>query len=434
MWNVLRNNWLSTAMAVLLVVAPLNLFWQIPLGSAYVSGLRLDYLIPKLYVSWLIVLVVTALSLIAGRISITKTTIQTLVKNNWLAISFGAIVLARQFLTVRPETAIIHFFWLITAVFLVWSLSSIGKARTSLAFGSGVSICIQLLIGWWQLIQQRSLTAYHWLGETNLSNWFGIAKGEWFGREIVLPYGTSAHPNILANTLVILWWFTWLEVQHLLNKPAKSMTTNMLLLAWIIGTVLSIGLIVSTQSLTGILSAGLAALLALTANRGMMVKKGMVQIISWTSIAGVALLPILMLVAQQFDLSFTHQLSWTRRVALFNHTVTTLRQHPVWGTGLTQSTIYLSGAGGTSEVVRFVQPVHNLFWLVVVEMGAVSILGLLFAIRQQLAKLPQAVPIQSFAWVLLVPAAALDHFWFTQWPGILLTALLFASSKLSIKE
>lgn len=428
MQKVIRNKWLSVLVAVLLVVAPLNLFWQIPLGSAYVNGLRVDYLIPKLYVSWLVTLVVIGLNLVTKLSLPSRRVLYTWVTSNWLILLFSILVFVRQVLTERPESALMHFLWLITAVGLVRAFSSTGVTQVAIVLGSGVSLGLQLLIGWWQLIQQRSFAAYHWLGETNLSNWFGIAKGEWFGREITLPYGTTAHPNILANSLVILWWFTWLGIKPYLYKPAKNPTEQVLIVAWLISSLLSIGLIISTQSSTGIVAGCLAIALAIVSSLKPTISRTTAHAVRWISVILIVAAPLVMSFLQSSNIAITQQLSWVRRTELFDRSTLIVKQQPIWGIGLAQSSIFLSGVGGTSEVVRFVQPVHNLFWLILVETGLVGVLSALMILRRYLVHQPSIISIYSLAWILLVPAAALDHFWFTQWPGLLLAALLLSTS------
>lgn len=418
-----------------LIVAPLNLFWQIPLGSAYLAGLRIDYLIPKLYLSWLITLLIIFFN---GKNHFSLKNPANLleyIQKNAAMFMFGVILFVRQFFTDRPEVAVTHFMWLLSICLFIHLFDTQRITKTAVALGSWLSLTLQLFVGWWQLLHQHSLAAYYWLGETNLANWFGITKGVWFGREVILPYGTTAHPNILANTIVVLWWLSWLGIRTELRSSDKNDPIAQLkLFGWILMTIVSIGLIIATQSLSALLAAGFALILAVSTHLKPTISRTHVFIITWLAIGTIVLVPVLLLHLQQIVTGLTDAPSWSRRNELFSHTVITLSQQPWLGTGLVQSIITTSRVGGTSEIVRFVQPVHTVFWLVLVETGVVGMLGIMLGIRQQLRKLPKFVRMTSLAWLLLVPAAALDHFWLSQWPGILLVALLFATSKLNIKE
>lgn len=429
MQHALRKNWLSILMTALLIVAPFNLFWQIPLGSAYIAGLRIDYLIPKLYLSWLLTVIIIVLSE-KKRFNLQNfSMVLAHIKNNTILFLLSGSLLIHQFFTDRPASAVIHFIWLITIGFLVWSLATQRAAKTSITLGSWLSLALQLFVGWWQLLHQHSLAPYYWLGETNLTNWFGITRGMWLGREVILPYGTTAHPNILANTVVVLWWLGWLDMRKELRSfEWKNGTAQLKLLGWILLTLLSLGLIIASQSLSALLAAGFALILALTTYFKPTISKKLLFIIAWLAISAVILTPIALLQLQPVAAHLANSLSWSRRNELFSHAITTLLQHPLWGTGFTQSIIPTSRVGGTSEIVRFVQPVHNVFWLVIVEGGVVGVLGILLIFRKLLRRVPKLVRTASLGWLLLIPAAALDHFWFSQWPGILLAGILLSLS------
>lgn len=424
MQHAVIKNWRALVTAALVFVAPLNLFWQIPIGSAYVAGLRIDYLIPKLFMSWLMALGV----LLTTRTAIFKNLLQ-IARDNWFLCLVGVIICIGQFFTERPMSSVIYCTWLIAAVMLIFGLKSMPRFKQGIAWGSSFALSLQLLLGYWQLITQHSFAAYHWFGESNISSWFGIAKGVWFGREIALPYGSTAHPNILANTIVVLWWLTWLGFKTALHSAKQTNINLMLKIGWLIFSLACLGLVISTQSLTGIFAAGIAGILVVATQKHSLISNTLVQRIAWFAIVIICVVPIGMWLFRSHSFSPTQQLSWTRRTVLFEQAIMTIRQHPLFGSGLTQSTIFFSRVGGTSEIVRFVQPVHNIFWLWLTETGIVGMTFVLIATHKIIAKLPSTIPAETLGWLILIPAAALDHFWLTQWPGMLIACLLLASTK-----
>lgn len=422
MQHAIIKNWRGIRAAALIVVAPLNLFWQVPIATAYVAGLRIDYLVPKLYLSWLFALV----ALSTTRLIVPRKLAQIII-NNWLVIALSMSVFVRQLFTEKPISGVIQFVWILTAVLLVHSLSTMRTTKRVMGWGSAIALSMQLILGWWQLVMQRSFAAYHWFGESNLSSWYGIAKGVWFDREITLPYGTTAHPNILANTLAVLWWLTWLGFKkHMLHD--KKTNGPLLRVGWFIYSLTCMTLIISTQSITGILAAGIAVLLAVTTLKYPSIAKVVVQKIGWLAITIICIVPLWMWLLQPLSFGLTQQLSWTRRTVLFEQAITVIRQQPIFGTGLAQSTIFFSRVGGASEIVRFVQPVHNLFWLWLTETGVIGVILAILLGRKLTSKIPASMSIESLGWLMLVPAATLDHFWLTQWPGMLLISILFSIS------
>lgn len=118
------------------------------------------------------------------------------------------------------------------------------------------TLLFQSLLAIFQFHTQRSFSNYLFLGETNLANYSGLAKGVFDGAEKILPYGTTAHPNILGGVLVV---FGLLVAQYAL---AKWQEKNYFKLPVVIYT--GLGLVsLYALYLTQSLSAGLGLILSL---------------------------------------------------------------------------------------------------------------------------------------------------------------------------
>ncbi len=189
-----------TLLAIIVFLIPSNLFFKFFVDSAYVHGLLIDYLLPKIYLSdiFLFALFVVWFYEIWRK----KLRIQ-------LPIFLSALILiffARQFFTDKPLASLWFFCKLLEfgafGIFLA-SHRELLKSKIILT-AWGVMIGFQSFVGLFQFFFQRSVfPSYYFLGEPSFLHRIILAKGVFHGVIFVLPYGTTAHPNILAGTLVI---------------------------------------------------------------------------------------------------------------------------------------------------------------------------------------------------------------------------------------
>lgn len=214
-------------------------------------------------------------------------------------------------------------------------------------------------LGLAQVINGGSLQGvFYWLGERRFNlNTIGIAKISFYGREILRAYGTFSHPNSLAGFLLItleLWryyssgWFYWL--------------------------IRCLGLV------TIIFSASRAAWLLLIIN-------------SPFRIYGLLFLALFGV------FSGWDPLSWTKRLTLNNEAVKLFLKHPLLGIGWNN---YLSQS-------HFYQPVHNIYLLILSQLGLIPTLILGSAIRSKIA--PQKWP--KRIWLIILITSLFDHYWLT---------------------
>src|SRR5690606_15562750 len=118
--------------------------------------------------------------------------------------------------------------------------------------------------------------------------------------------------------------------------------------------------------------------------------------------------------------------SFDRRVFLNAHAVTVFAQQPLWGNGLDMFTTTLKNISN-NELVRFVQPTHNVPLLWLAEAGALGI-ALLWSVVKKLSY-------REHWWLLtLAPLLSLDHYLLTQWAGAFLLILTLAISQGKTEE
>lgn len=374
----------------------LNLFYKISLDGAYVHGLLVDYLIPKVYLAEFFLVPFLLLSLAQlGKIK--------------LPTGFCFLVLLfllRQLLSGSALAAFTHLLHLIEFLLFFKVIndddlfqSKLGQKFTAAALL--ITIALQSLLAFYQFIFQKSLLAYQFLGETNLSDLANISRAQFSFGEKILPYGSTAHPNILAGIVVVL--------SILLIQKASTA----LWLRWLLFSN-ALMIIFITQSLSALLTLGLFGIYLLLEKI-----KNKKILLALTYYFFLLFLPYLLGKIADTKLSSD---SIERRVNLNQAALEMFRENTFFGVGINNFTLELekySGEISNREVVRFVQPVHNLLFLMLAE-GGLLFLALFWLLIRQLK-------IDRFYQksLILLALGSLDHYLFSQFSGLGLLTLFY---------
>lgn len=372
----------------------LNLFYVISLQGAYVHGLLIDYLIPKFYLAEIFLILFLLLELR----QLNK------VKLNIYFASLFLLFIVRQLSSDSALAAFTHLIHIIE-IFLFFSvvrrdpLFQTKKAEKFIQ-GSILSVIIfQSLLAIYQFIFQKSLLAYQFLGETNLQDLANISRGQFLFGERILPYGTLPHPNILAGVIVILSIL-------LINKINYSKKIQAILLAN------ALLIVFLTQSLSALLTLVLFALYLIIDKFS--ARKTIIILVYYFFLL---LLPYLLNTGNGIQADIN---SINRRAVLNQAALEMFRENTFFGVGINNFTLEVEKySTNNREVVRFVQPVHNLLFLILSEGGLLLILIIFFIIKQsKIDKFFQKS-------MILLAIASLDHYLLTQFSGISLLALFY---------
>jgi len=205
-------------------------------------------------------------------------------------------------------------------------------------------IILESGLGLLQIIKGGSLQGiFYWLGERRFNlNTIGVAKISMFGRETMRAYGTFSHPNSLAGFLLVV-----LELWKNSKKNLWYWTVR-----WF----------------------------------------GIFGILICASRVGILLLPIylwpIFLVFSGWD-----SLSLIKRMDLNIEAIKMMFHHPLLGVGLNN---YLVNS-------KYFQPVHNVYLLILSQVGIVGVWFIYKIIRLLKSKI---------LWIVLV-TAMFDHYWMT---------------------
>lgn len=386
-------SWLSTA---LIFFTFSNLFLVLDESWGYVNGLRVDYLLPKIFLTDLLLLPVIAIGLWLQGDSVIRW-----MNRAKILLLVALLVALTQVFATYPQTS---FFTVIKGIelgllFIVLVANRTLLKRQHLTWALSLSIVLQAVLGWYQFMFQHSAAPYWLLGESSLnSSALGLARTSFGGEERLLAYGSTAHPNILAGVSVL---FFLLVV--LLDNKRKNI--------WLVLPV------ISTLFITQSISALAALLIGLLFN----FKKTV-----FSSASLLKTLLFLTIVTPFFwrtAESLFDNPSITRRAELHHAAVSMVVNKPLLGVGLNNFTVVLEEYLSKQEFVRFIQPAHNSLWLLSAETGVLGLL-LLWLIVKNMTRHLRFTPVI----LALVPLLSIDHYMTTTQTGLLALVLFTALS------
>lgn len=373
-------------------------FWP---QFSYVSGFRLDYLSPTLYLTDVLIAVLFIFTVLNGKLKLaakdykypiillTLLVIGILRSENLWGGAYGLIKLLEMG----------FFGWYTFGYFKTYNTKTVSKI-----FSAG--IIIQTSIAFFQFYLQRNIgSLFYLLGERSFTaSTPGIANFSLHGNLVLRPYGTLPHPNVLAGYLVIFLIFILFGKKNLFERIALLGGTFGILLTFSrIALLVWFGVIVWYEA--------------------KQIKKT----------PGKYLLGILIILISFFLLTpqgsrvlqtNLSDVSLTERVRLNSYATTLFTQHPLFGVGLNNFYNAVSKIWQPKDfgLLFYLQPVHNIYLLILSQTGIFVFLFILFGIINLLRK--------KFSPVLLAVLILgfFDHYFLTVQQGQLLLALAVATS------
>lgn len=395
-------------LGLLVFFLPFNLGLHLIQESSYVLGYLVPYFVPTLYLTDLILLALLILwGLELFLMPEARDRVCSCLRSWPVILWLILLILAWPNLnTVNPQASLCLWLLLLKGVFLfifLCSRKNDRNLRSCLVLSFSFALLFQSALGLYQFYAQKPLFAYPVLGETQfVTAMKGVAQVDWLGKKMVRAYGTTPHPNVLGAFLV-------------LGILTVSQTTTKNKNARIILILLSLCGLFFTFSRSAWLVLGLLGFF-------LWWQKG-----RWRGLWFLSLGLILIATVHFFPWVYQQGQSpaWQERLFLIKTSLRTWQQAPLFGVGLGNSLIDLQKQGGLQGDFRFLQPVHNIYCLLLSEAGLFGLsafLVFLFLIWHDARK------DRSPFW-LLFPAVLLlglfDHYWFTLQQGALLLFLSF---------
>lgn len=256
----------------------------------------------------------------------------------------------------------------------------------------------------------------------------GIAKFDFYGMQFLRPYATFPHPNVLAGYMLLVIVILNFFPRHYILRLRFRMTILK------ISTFLAGLTIFLTMSRTAIV-AGLISVVVLARRK---------PIIIITFIIIIILSPILF--TRYSSLLNFDNLTLIRREELIGNAWQMFLKSPVFGIGL-NNFIPAVASNLITGPSRFLQPVHNIFLLVLSETGIIGLIGLISLIGYPvLSSLRRQGPIKNYLyrsrikygmtvsgwillpWFIIFFLGMFDHYFLTLPQGIRLLFLVWGLS------
>jgi len=387
-------------LCALIFLAPTNLFMKGWEHTASINGLVIDYLLPKFYLSDIPILGFIGVGIWQARKN------HRLLQPKWLGVIFGFLVL-RQFTTFYPVASLWFLVKLGELGALAWALSQLVKnLNLNLVYLTLLlTIIFQSSLGLLQFVTQKSLMGYYFLGEAQLHQFSGITRGVFASVEKILPYGTTAHPNLLAGTMVI----------YLLVTVNLAFKIKNGLKFWLITAIPALTVLLLTQSQAAWLTLGIGGIFFLLPKH---LKSKLAAKAGILLILGLVMTVVTLTGLGHF---WPEAWSWQRRVTLNHQALKLFMQNPIWGTGLNTNAALNERIFAPGEIARFAQPTHHVGLIWLSEMG---LLGIIFA----LSLWKKFSAYQKLFLLSLLPLLSLDHYLLTLQSGQLVLVIgLFLS-------
>lgn len=408
-----KNKISSFLLFCLLLFLPTQLGFHFWPSWAYVSGQRIDYLSPTLFVTDILACLLFGVTFLEGKIVLSKKEV------SFLVLLIGSLGISIVF-SLSPFAGWYGMLKLLEVIFIAWySMKQWHQVGSFLGVIFPISLTIESVLALWQFVLQQSVGGlWYFLGERTFSSSTpGIANASLDGSLILRPYATFPHPNVLAGFLLVgsVFLVVFLRQQ---SKHRQYL--------WIISLVLSSIALFVTLSRTVIFLWFVIGIILLSQTILAKNKKEKLSL----AVSGSILFLILVVFLLPRFLTLTGE-SLTLREQLFSVGWKMSIAHPLLGVGV--NNFFINEALLSPSLP--LQPIHNIFLLVLSQTGSIGLLAfgyLLFrtlkhvvymSFESQFRKNIRIFSLLALSIFLFV--GLVDHYFFTLQQGQLLTALIF---------
>jgi len=407
---------------ILLLLLPTQLGKHFFFPFSTISGVRVDYLAPTIYLTDIVVLFFILFTLVS--VIKHKTYNIKLKKPHKIVICYLFSVICyllfnSLFVASNIGAALYRFVKVVELVLLGTAIISIRpKLSTSIIFLS-IGLFYSSIIAIIQFVQQQSLGGVFWfLGERSFTLATPTIAAISLGDKLLLrPYATFSHPNVLGGFIATV--MTFITSSFLSTKVSLKLKYFWILPCMMLGV---IALILTFSRLAWIVGfGGLSACVWWMRIRKLFKPKK----ISSTHL----LICIYICIAA----SMTIPLFWTspaqsiwQRHVLVQEAWRIASSHPLMGVGLNNFSFFALLRLFNAANFFIFQPVHNIYLLTLAESGIVGFALVLMFIAYLINQLRNVAFIFMIAVLQLLFLGMVDHYLFTLQQGQLLFTIIVA--------
>jgi len=382
-------------LALLVLLIPIQFGLHLWPNFAFIKGVRVDYLSPTIYATD-IVLVLLVISRL-GKIKLTPSFIGVFIVFSIINIYYS-INRDISFLKMLKIGELYLFF---EAVRTFTKAELYKLVYKPLLF----SLILFSLIGLIQVVEGKTIGGiFYYLGERTFSIFSpGIATIEFNGDSLLRAYSTFSHPNSFAGYIIV----SLLILRHLskqINRKAK---------AYIVGRNLSLFALALTFSLGAFVSMAASILMAKVVKT---LKSPMAFLIL------LFLLSYSLMLISDINIGLSIDDSINQRLELARESVSIFINKPFTGVGANN---YINSISEQNPGKYFwlLQPVHNIYLLVLSETGLIGLV-LLFVLLLKILNKSYKYQYLNYAIFTILIAGLFDHYSLTLQQNMLINTLL----------
>lgn len=383
---------------------------------SYVSGIRVDYLSPTIYITDILIGGLIVLSLPQIVRDIKKRGGRPPIIAVLGLITIGISTSLAQY----PILAVYGVVKILEMVFLGYAVTSFltRKDFPRIVEVISVAVFIQSILVFWQMYVQSSVGGlWYYLGERTFSSGtIGISTISLYGNEVLRAYGSFPHPNVLAffmassSLMFIVYW-------SLLLGGLKKLWIGFI-------TALSVSVLFLTFSRAAIIFF-IVAVIYLVYKQIIGRRIGVVIILCCVISVG--------LLASRFSFSVFSSPDFLMRIDLALISLEIIKSHILFGTGILNY-FALQLPYQTMITPVLLQPVHNIYLLTLVQIGVLGIIPVCLylsktVLRSRIQEVEKEVDKKLsvlfgvLLWGILL-LGIVDHFFLTLQQGMLMTAYI----------
>ena len=400
-------------------------FWP---DFSLISGIRIDYLSPTLYVTDILVFLLLLVWFIQ-KIQSTKFKVQKSKFRIFLLVL--CFFFLNIYLSHNIWNGIYHLLKLLEFSFLTYYVASMIRTVRQIKkifFLLGVGVLGESFLAIAQFVLQSSIGGLLYLfGERTFTSMTpGIANANISGRLLLRSYGTFSHPNVLAGFLLVSMICLLFSLPWIRKGFEKFF--------WIVILFFGSSALLLTMSRLAVVLWVALLVVVLLYQFQQTIHKIIVALLIFGSI-------LFMLLATPFGARLLQtnlgEESVVQREVLIQSSITLFSRQPIVGIGLGNFIPQLSTIQKPLTLGLYLQPVHNIFLLVLVETGIIGfgffIILLVKTYRKLFTDVRVTTQLLSSRIFLITLSVMLilglfDHYWLTLQQGQLLLSLMLGLS------
>lgn len=405
----------------LVLLFPLNLGKHFVLSSSYINGFLIDYLVPTIFLSDILILLLLG-SWWLEKPSFLFRPAHFLKAQNLFPLLFLVLLFPSVLVSANRIAAFYKLFkyaeFISLGIFISrkFDLSLLGRVFFCLS----LSVLFESLLSVGQWLKQGYIFGYLPFGEVSIVPRPPYALVSFLGSFKLRVYGTFPHPNVLGGYLSLVLPSILFYSRKFVSSRRQGIFYD---LVFVLGSVT----LFLTFSRTAWISFLIGLILVTVLARPRLFR-------DWSQpILVVTLITVLGSVYVLGSLDDS-PLSINRRLELASVALTMFQSQPWAGVGLNNFTSRLEDFSFISGSSRFIQPVHNIYLLVLSETGIFGLLSFLILFIPPLLKCFPLVHPPRRGWsYVFIPLSQLaliglfDHYWLTIQPGLIIFWVVWGS-------